>query len=205
MVIFQECYSYQVVDGVVQQEDVQSLHCQHEEADTPIIFQLTKIIAADPQLAVSVRCNDTDVLVLLIYDVMCLKSSTVEPRVWMDVGHSSDNTRHYINICNILAKLDNLVVQALPGIHAITGCDFTASFLGKDKEKPFNLMLKNNSHFEAMAKLGEEEEVTPDVVRDIGKYVCALYGLPKVKTVDDAILGMPLFSRNMLQHGKANH
>ena len=47
-------------------------------------------------------------------------------------------------------------------------------------------MLKNNSHVEAMAKLGEEEEVTPDVVRDIGKCVCALYGLPKVKTVDDA-------------------
>ena len=182
----EECYSYTVIDGAVHQEEVPTLQCQHEEADTRIMFHLSRIIAADPQLAVSVRCNDTDVLVLLLYHVMCLKSSTVEPQVWMDVGHSSNNTRHYINICDILALLDKSVIQALPGIHAMTGCDFTASFLGKGKDKPFNLMLKNNSHVEAMAKLGESEEVTSDLVRDIGRFVCALYGLPKVQKVDDA-------------------
>ena len=46
-------------------------------------------------------------------------------------------------------------------------------------------MMKNNDHIEVMAKLGESHEVTADVSRDLEKYVCALYGLPKLSRVDD--------------------
>jgi len=102
----EECYSYIVLNEVVYRHDECSLICNHEEADTRIIFHLNHIITASPQDIVSVRSNDTDVLVLLLYHVWCISKVSGMPRVWMDVGLSSTNTRRYINIGEIVEHLD---------------------------------------------------------------------------------------------------
>ena len=125
-------------------------------------------------------------MVLLLYHSKCMVTRTAIPRVWMDVGLSSNNSRRYINISEIMSHMDDAVIQALPGLHAFTGCDYTSSFLNKGKIKPMELMLKNDMYIEAMAKLGECPDVTLDIVKDIERYVCALYGMPKLSSVDDA-------------------
>ena len=58
-----------------------------------------------------------------------MSSPDITPKVWMDVGLSSNNTRRYIYISQLTHKLDSNVLKALPGINAFTGCDYTASFL----------------------------------------------------------------------------
>ena len=52
----------------------------------------------------------------------------VTPAVWVDVGLSSSNTRHYINISQLVGYLDVAIVDALPVLHAFTGSDDSASF-----------------------------------------------------------------------------
>ena len=44
---------------------------------------------------------------------------------------SSNNTRRFINISQLANHIDKEVVAALSGLHAYTGSDYTASFMGK--------------------------------------------------------------------------
>ena len=140
-------------------------------------------MSMDNQLNVSVRCNDTDVFVLLLYHVNIMSSPDITPKVWMDVGLSSNNTRRYINISQLTHKLDSNVLKALPGIHAFTGCDYTASFLNKWKVKPLEKMLKNDSMIRVFFSLGE---VSFDIIRGLEKFVCDLYSMPKLDNVNNA-------------------
>ena len=83
-----------------------------------------------------------------------MSSPEITSKVWMDVGVSSNNTRRYINISQITHNLDNNISKALPGIHAFTGYDHTASFLNKGEVKSLENMLKNKSiEFSLLNKL----------------------------------------------------
>ena len=60
--------STRLLNGEIQCQDVQNYHYQHEEADTRIIFHMNKILEQYPTQRVVVRCNDTDIRVLLLYN-----------------------------------------------------------------------------------------------------------------------------------------
>ena len=62
--------------------------------------------------------------------------------VWLDAGLASNNTRCFISINDLVDKIDNGVLIALPGLHAFTGCNYTSSFLNKGKIKPMDIMMK---------------------------------------------------------------
>jgi hypothetical protein len=104
--------------------------------------------------------------------------------VWMDAGLSGKNTRRYIRISQVIEELEAEIADALPGLHALTGSDFTAAFMGKGKVRPYNLMNKSQRHRIAIGKLGEENVVSEDVMKDIESFVCALYGYHKETNVD---------------------
>ena len=72
--------------------------------------------------------SDTDVMVILLFYVNNFKLL-----VWMDFGHSSDNTRRYVYITDLAKHIGPVLCKALPGYHALTGCDYTAAFLRKGK------------------------------------------------------------------------
>lgn len=89
------CYRFTEQDGGVHREMVPPYQCEHEEADTRLIYHLGKLILQDNNnRQYAVRSNDTDVLILLLYHMSQLDQSNV----WMDAGLSSRNTRRYINI-----------------------------------------------------------------------------------------------------------
>ena len=64
-----ECYLYKEVDGHVVCEKVGDLECCHEEADSRIMLHLQNIKRTYAGANVIVRCNDTDILVILLYHV----------------------------------------------------------------------------------------------------------------------------------------
>ena len=74
-------------EGVVYHKLLHQYGCQHEEADTRLIFHLRQTHTAYQvsDLQYVVRSNDTDVMVLLLYHVSHFQ---VTPRVWMDAGLS---------------------------------------------------------------------------------------------------------------------
>ena len=89
------CYKYEVINAAIVRDEMPTYASQHEEADTRMIFHLANIFEESPDVNVVVRSNDTDVLILLVYHVKQIRNN---PKVWMDLGVASNNTRRYINI-----------------------------------------------------------------------------------------------------------
>ena len=81
--------STRLLNGDIQRQDVQDYHYQHVEADMRIIFHMNKILEQDPTQRVVVRCNDTDIRVLLLYHCSRFPQT---PQVWMDAGLSGKTT-----------------------------------------------------------------------------------------------------------------
>ena len=157
------------------------LKCQHEEADTRMIFHLYKI-ASNPDQCISVRSNDTDVLILLLYHLPHIENN---PNVCMDVGLSSNNSRRYINVRQIVNEVRSPLLEALPGFHAFTGSDTTAAFMNKGKLRPYDLMEKSDQHVDVFSHLGESIPPQQEVYLGLEKFVCAMYGKAHMKCVDD--------------------
>ena len=76
----------------------------------------------------------------------------------MDVGLSSKTTIRYINISQLANHLDHHIIDALPVLHAFTGCDHTAAFINKGKKKKkkkaFELIQKDASFTVAFSNIG---------------------------------------------------
>ena len=102
----------------------------------------------------------------------------------MDVGLSSSNNRRYIEVNKLGTVLGQSICDALPAVHAFTGCDYTAAFVRKGKVRPFSLVEKSTLFQKAFAALGESQEVTPETESTIESFVCAMYGKPGLCDVE---------------------
>ena len=118
----------------------------------------------DPTQRVVVRCNDTDILVHLLYHCSRFPQT---PQVWMDAGLSGKNTRRYISTQTLMQDMDSETTDALPGIHALTGSDYTSAFMGKGKVRSFNLLIKIPRYRIFIGKLGDGNLLSEDLMKDI--------------------------------------
>ena len=84
--------------------------CSHIEADTRIIYHLSILADLSPQQNVIVRATDTDIMVLLLHYAPKLDSN-----IWMDLGHTFDNTRRLVNITALSEHIGPIFCKALPG------------------------------------------------------------------------------------------
>lgn len=77
-----ECYLYTEERGAVKRSQIHELQSEHQEADTRMVFHANFVAAnSDVEPVIVVRCNDTDVFVLLIHHERHIKA-----RIWMDAG-----------------------------------------------------------------------------------------------------------------------
>ncbi len=109
------CFSFTEDEGKVVRVCIESLASSHEEADTRMVYHLHHITQAQETGNITIRSNDTDVLIILLY---YMSQPNVSAKVWLDAGLSSNNTRRTISINNSVKKLDPEVIHALPAIHA---------------------------------------------------------------------------------------
>ena len=111
---------------------------RHDEADTLVAYHANKAHEG----SILVRSTDTDVLVILIG---IAGRSRRRNRI---IDYGSGNHRRYIDVSNIAAILNEKqdgVTEALRGMHALTGCDFTSCFFRKGKLKPFQRLVADVS------------------------------------------------------------
>ena len=186
-----ECFQFRVDGRRIIRERIFSLECTHIEADTRIIFHLIHSLRENPKATISVRANDTDIFLLLVFHVKQhqLMHNTL-PIVWVDAGLSSDNTRRNVSISELVSKVDAHVISALPGLHAMTGTDYTPSFNHKGKVRPFTIMCKNKDLCDAFSQLGESDINIQIVTKKLEGWVCEIYGKPKLNSVNKARLAM---------------
>ena len=114
----------------------------------------------------------------------------VTPEVWMDVGLSSNNTRSYINISQLVGYMDVAVIDALPALHTFTGSDFSAFFMNKGKLRHLNLVIKHPTFTAAFASFGRSDMVEETVTADIEKFTCTLYGMRRHNDINEVRLAL---------------
>ena len=174
--------TFNQINGTMNVEYPQSLQGKHEEADTLLAFH-----AAYVPGSVVVRTSDTDVIVILMG---MLGRNLLEGRplqsIVMDCG--SGNKRRYIDITSIANALENKqagLPAAMPGLHAFTGCDFTAAFYRKGKTKPYEILEKDNDG--TLIKFFYSTSSREEPSRQIAEqYVCCMYGVKGIKDVNEA-------------------
>ncbi len=111
------------------------------------------------------RCDqvpDTDVAVLA-----CTFSHSINAKMLFCVD--TKQRKRYLDITAIGQSFGKDVCKALPGMHALTGCDSTSAFVGKGRrsitvESDPNMMVGNS--------FGHNDERRQGCAR----FVCSLYG-----------------------------
>ena len=76
------------------------------------------------------------------------------------------------------------LVETLPSLHAISGCDSVNAFNGIGKAKWLSTLEKPEEYMNAMRLLGESLEVTESLFSIIERMVCHLYGMPQESDVN---------------------
>lgn len=180
-----DCFLYTVAAGIVQRQEIPELESCHEEADTRLIFHANFVaeVHEGPAPKVVVRSIDTDVFILLVHH-----SKYIDAELWLDAGVNAKNTRRLIHISELAVKVTPEITDALPALHALSGCDYTASFMRKGKQRPYEVMVKNERFTKAMCALGSSDKVDMDVAAALEEFVCCLYGLKNVSQVNDCRL-----------------
>ena len=123
-------YFYTVKDDELKCVDVHEYDCQHEEADTRIIYHLMKITEGNPEHHVVVRCNDTDILVPLLWNCSLFQQT---PKVWMDAELTRKTMRCFIKINELLQNFAPEAIDVLPGSHSLIGTKLHSSIHEKRK------------------------------------------------------------------------
>ena len=108
----------------------------------------------------------------------------------MELGSFLKITLRMVDVTNLQAHLGHKLSKSLPGFHAFTGCDFTASFFTKGKVKPFSLLEKNEDIQEVFGSLGQTEVISPGTLKEIESFVCSMYKGNSLTTVNELRLDM---------------
>ena len=153
-------------------DNLTELYSDQEEADTRLVLHAIHLARSHSRLIV--KCDDTDVLVLLIYYTS--KGMFGSSAVFMHSGHGLKE--RFIPVCSITQKLGPVLCDCLPACHALTGCDTTSSLYRIGKTTAFTRLKSHLSELKEMTKFGLSgslQEALP-VAR---KYALLLYGQKK--------------------------
>ena len=155
------CHSIVVNAAVVAVTEVPDLFSDHEEtSDTRLLLHTHQ--AAWAFNSVNIKSLDTDVMVRSL-----AKSQDFHGCLLLFMTGSGSNNR---------IKLGQEKCQDILGLHIFTGCDSISAFKRKGKTKPLGLMLESVAFCSAFIALGCGREVPDDILPDVEKFVCTLYG-----------------------------
>ena len=115
-------------NGTIQMDELRDKSPEQEEADTKM-FLCGKYCVSLGASSVCIHTVDTDVLVLSFY-----YSAHVNNH-YLILGKSEEPL---LNVSN--ADYDVDMRRALPGLHAVTGCDSASAFFRRGKTKGFRLL-----------------------------------------------------------------
>ena len=95
------------------------------------------------------------------------------------------NQAHFVDISLLAAQEGAVLCKALPGLHALTGCDSTSAFVGRGKKPALSLLGYPASHGarQALSSLGDS--VSDSIVKQLEKFVCQLYGSVQHSSVNE--------------------
>ena len=152
--------------------DCPELFSTQEEADTRMILHAVHL--AKNYSRVIIRCDDTDVLILLLFYVS--QGMFDNTSIFMHAGHTGKitNRQRFIPINSIAANMGERMCMCLPLLHALSGSDTTSSIFRVGKNTAFTKLQQNIDHLEELKTFGESSD-TSHIVPVTTKFVLLLY------------------------------
>lgn len=127
-----------------------------------------------------VQTPDTDILVILLYH-----AHTISLTIYLDTG--SGKHCKLINLSDLATSLGESYCKTLLGFYVLTGEDCTSSFKGKGKVAPLRRKLEKNPNFhKCFQQLGDDWNVNAEVLKEVEKFMCLMYGQSRETSVDGA-------------------
>ena len=166
MTIRDEAHCISLVHGVISCDRVQELSSIQEEADTKI-FLCAKFAASLGFESVSIITVDSDVAILSMY-----YQHRLDLNIFLQMGTGSKEKIFDIQTNELSVD----VINALPAVHALSGCDSTSSLSGIGKVKFFKTVCKDERYYNAASILGESETINDTVVDVLEELFCDVYG-----------------------------
>ena len=87
---------------------------------------------------------------------------------------------YQLDVQAVSRKLGPLICNALPGFHAVTGCDAVSVFSGKGKGKTFAVLQGDDEYVAVLSSLGDQFTISNDLMEKIERFLGVLYGYDMV-------------------------
>ena len=179
-----------IVNSQEVRDEVQ-LESNHEEADTRMLLHakhassnVGKMLISSPDTDVFIICSSVNLLRdAELFFLTGVKSS----RRVIDVDKISDDIYEDLNSCEISK---DIVMKSLIGFHSFTGCDTISAFAGPGKVKPIKLMLKDEKYIKMFSRLGENTNISTEILDSLIEFVCHMYGWKVYDSVDEICYSM---------------
>lgn len=118
--------------------------------------------------------------------------SNLNNQVWVEAGVG--NTRRIVNLSEMYQKLGQAICDALPGIYAITGCDFNPAIYRKGRKAPFETVISSPKFLKAMSEISCVVDRKPsfdtfkteEFYKTFEEFSCSLYGFKVIDCVHEA-------------------
>ena len=141
------------------------LHANHASSDSNLI------VISSPDTNVFVICLAFQHIINSdIFFLTGVKNS----RRTIDISAMAENIFVTLNLCEASKEM---IMESLIGLHSFTGCDTTSAFAGRGKVKPLTLILKDQDYAETFSLLGKEIPLQEELVVQIKRFLCHMYGL----------------------------
>ncbi|KAK3746853.1 hypothetical protein QZH41_000042 [Actinostola sp. cb2023] len=147
--------------------DVADLRSNHEEADTRMLLHAK--CASRPDTRVVIQSPDTDVLVLSTTHFANLDCE----ELWFRTG-VKDRLR-FIPVHDVSRALGPGKCEALPALHALTGCDSNSSLAGIGKKKAWGVFSQSCVHQQSLCLLGHDPRLDDTTANKCESFICDLY------------------------------
>ena len=166
-------------DGkTTEKTEIESLRSTQEETDSRVVLYCMYGKDKGYQY-IRIKSPDSDVFFILLHYALTLK----EVVILFDTG--TGNKQRLINVTELAEDYTQSYCTALMCLHAFTRCDTTSAFKGIGKIKPLKILQKTPRFAAVLSKLGEEWDITEDLIDDLEEFTCAIYGRARVHKVDE--------------------
>ena len=177
----EECHAFRGTADGITATPIPSLRCNHEEADTRMLLHAQ--YAAERAPSVIIKSLDTDVFIIALGVSQHITSQFL-PHTGKGV------TVRTIDLHDIRQQVGVGITNALPGLHALTGCDSVSGMYGKGKVRAAKLVYKSEDFQKTMEEVGTSVALTDDLFERLQIFICHLYGQKTLKKVNEARYNM---------------
>lgn len=148
-------------------EEVPALQCKQEEADGRLLLHASHA-SKEGYTSVMICSEDTDVFIMSV-----AFASEIPSSLFIKCG--SKNRTKVIDVNRVANVCGSDVCKAVIGMHAYTGCDSVSAFAGRGKAQALKLVISDKQTRETFTEVGEEWELSPDLLKRLEAVTCKLY------------------------------